>query len=161
MPRTDDIFAALERLEKEVLPEIRAEIREARAWTRWRVLALIGGVAVLVVLIVLVGLLALSNRHTGETAKQAAASAARSAACVQAYANADAARSNLLAQPSIDQQVALANGFRSLLPFGAPKTAAQQSNTEQKFLIYLQKADAFQSLAQTNLPPPGPKVICP
>lgn len=119
--------------------------------------------AVLVVMAFLVfgfGYLALSNRATSHAVAQQAAIAKAQADCLRTYNNANAARSAALFQPNVDQQLALANAFRSLLPFGSPKTPAQTAATEQKFLTYLQRSDEYQNLIQTHPLPLAPRYAC-
>lgn len=173
MPSIDEAVAAADRLAGKVdiligvVDELKTEQARSNAEARRnteqqqrRIRLQSAVLAVLAFLVFGFGYLALSNRATSHAVAQQAAIAKAQAACLRTYNNEQAARTSVLTQPSIDQQLALADAFRSLLPFGKPKTPAQIAATEQKFVIYLQKADAYQHLVQANPPPLAPRYAC-
>lgn len=151
----------------EVVEQLRGDLHEATAAFEKSRVALEGSarrqrwfLILIVAVLALVAWLTVSNRVTAHKVAQQTVAAQRQAACVRAYANQNADRAALLYQPAVAQQLALADAFRSLLPFDTAKTRAQQQVTEEKFLIYLQKSDAYQHLVQTTPLPLPPKFSC-
>lgn len=119
-------------------------------------------VAIGLVLLLVIGFgwLALSNRSTARAVAQQTVIARTQADCLRTYNNANAARSNVLYQPNIDQQLALADAIRSIPLNGNAQTPAEQAETQRKLLLYLQKTDTYQHLVQTNPLPLAPKYAC-
>lgn len=83
--------------------------------------------------------------------------------CVKEYANANAARTNVLT-PLANARADALDGWIRILPDTPPKTAAEQQDlqaqSEAKRLAYLQASDAYSAAVQTNPPPLAPGFTC-
>ncbi len=125
---------------------------------RWRWVTV-----VLVVLVLAVAGLAWNNRSTAHTVAAQTQTAKQLAACVRAYANANADRTNVLTPLASARSDALDDWIRAT-PDTAPQTPAERAAALRTYtvkrLAYLKASDAYSAAVQDNPPPLAPKFSC-